>query len=197
MFSFTGSGGWLWVFRRRGSWWLCFRRPTIAERFDNAGGMMSVDETLMCSFQVRKMFLRSPKVLLVLLSAVLQCAVHFACSGTCSSHQKNAAIGKQCNIYCKTHQVTLWKGAAIAGIDCTSFTRRKVRSSVLLAIARKTTWTSSQFFAKTGRFYQQELCMFSDFEAVREEGEVSVRGAEQRPTGGHAPSRAGAGKPKK
>lgn len=31
-----------------------FSAPNYCGEFDNAGGMMSVDETLMCSFQVRK-----------------------------------------------------------------------------------------------------------------------------------------------
>ena len=30
-----------------------FSAPNYCGEFDNAGGMMSVDETLMCSFQVR------------------------------------------------------------------------------------------------------------------------------------------------
>lgn len=32
-----------------------FSAPNYCGEFDNAGAMMSVDETLMCSFQVRKM----------------------------------------------------------------------------------------------------------------------------------------------
>lgn len=32
-----------------------FSAPNYCGEFDNAGGMMSVDETLMCSFQVRKL----------------------------------------------------------------------------------------------------------------------------------------------
>jgi serine/threonine-protein phosphatase PP1 catalytic subunit len=31
-----------------------FSAPNYCGEFDNAGGMMSVDETLMCSFQVRR-----------------------------------------------------------------------------------------------------------------------------------------------
>ena len=31
-----------------------FSAPNYCGEFDNAGGMMSVDETLMCSFQVRQ-----------------------------------------------------------------------------------------------------------------------------------------------
>ena len=31
-----------------------FSAPNYCGEFDNAGGMMSVDETLMCSFQVRE-----------------------------------------------------------------------------------------------------------------------------------------------
>jgi len=31
-----------------------FSAPNYCGEFDNAGAMMSVDETLMCSFQVRK-----------------------------------------------------------------------------------------------------------------------------------------------
>ena len=31
-----------------------FSAPNYCGEFDNAGGMMSVDETLMCSFQVKK-----------------------------------------------------------------------------------------------------------------------------------------------
>jgi len=42
-----------------------FSAPNYCGEFDNAGAMMSVDETLMCSFQVRKRqntgFLRSWK----------------------------------------------------------------------------------------------------------------------------------------
>ena len=33
-----------------------FSAPNYCGEFDNAGGMMSVDETLMCSFQVRRDF---------------------------------------------------------------------------------------------------------------------------------------------
>ena len=33
-----------------------FSAPNYCGEFDNAGGMMSVDETLMCSFQVRNHF---------------------------------------------------------------------------------------------------------------------------------------------
>lgn len=32
-----------------------FSAPNYCGEFDNAGGMMSVDETLMCSFQVREL----------------------------------------------------------------------------------------------------------------------------------------------
>lgn len=32
-----------------------FSAPNYCGEFDNAGGMMSVDETLMCSFQVNKL----------------------------------------------------------------------------------------------------------------------------------------------
>ena len=32
-----------------------FSAPNYCGEFDNAGGMMSVDETLMCSFQVRNL----------------------------------------------------------------------------------------------------------------------------------------------
>ena len=32
-----------------------FSAPNYCGEFDNAGGMMSVDETLMCSFQVRRL----------------------------------------------------------------------------------------------------------------------------------------------
>ena len=35
-----------------------FSAPNYCGEFDNAGGMMSVDETLMCSFQVRKTLLQ-------------------------------------------------------------------------------------------------------------------------------------------
>ena len=38
-----------------------FSAPNYCGEFDNAGGMMSVDETLMCSFQV--MFERVTKIL--------------------------------------------------------------------------------------------------------------------------------------
>ncbi len=34
-----------------------FSAPNYCGEFDNAGGMMSVDETLMCSFQVRDLFI--------------------------------------------------------------------------------------------------------------------------------------------
>lgn len=33
-----------------------FSAPNYCGEFDNAGGMMSVDETLMCSFQVCRMY---------------------------------------------------------------------------------------------------------------------------------------------
>ena len=36
-----------------------FSAPNYCGEFDNAGAMMSVDETLMCSFQVRTFFLLS------------------------------------------------------------------------------------------------------------------------------------------
>jgi serine/threonine-protein phosphatase PP1 catalytic subunit len=35
-----------------------FSAPNYCGEFDNAGAMMSVDETLMCSFQILKVFLR-------------------------------------------------------------------------------------------------------------------------------------------
>ena len=40
-----------------------FSAPNYCGEFDNAGAMMSVDETLMCSFQVGDAFLRGPVVL--------------------------------------------------------------------------------------------------------------------------------------
>lgn len=39
-----------------------FSAPNYCGEFDNAGAMMSVDETLMCSFQVRTMSKRPPGV---------------------------------------------------------------------------------------------------------------------------------------
>lgn len=38
-----------------------FSAPNYCGEFDNAGGMMSVDETLMCSFQILKPADKKPK----------------------------------------------------------------------------------------------------------------------------------------
>lgn len=37
-----------------------FSAPNYCGEFDNAGAMMSVDETLMCSFQVKSFFIFQP-----------------------------------------------------------------------------------------------------------------------------------------
>ena len=42
-----------------------FSAPNYCGEFDNAGGMMSVDETLMCSFQVSIFFLSSHLLIFV------------------------------------------------------------------------------------------------------------------------------------
>ena len=39
-----------------------FSAPNYCGEFDNAGAMMSVDETLMCSFQVRFLFQKSEHI---------------------------------------------------------------------------------------------------------------------------------------
>jgi len=38
-----------------------FSAPNYCGEFDNAGGMMSIDETLMCSFQILKPSEKKPK----------------------------------------------------------------------------------------------------------------------------------------
>ena len=42
-----------------------FSAPNYCGEFDNAGAMMSVDETLMCSFQVRFLYLHPYHTLLL------------------------------------------------------------------------------------------------------------------------------------
>lgn len=48
-----------------------FSAPNYCGEFDNAGAMMSVDETLMCSFQILKVFLR----LLLRHYTLIQCSL--------------------------------------------------------------------------------------------------------------------------
>lgn len=43
-----------------------FSAPNYCGEFDNAGAMMSVDETLMCSFQILKVLLTDYNVLCVI-----------------------------------------------------------------------------------------------------------------------------------
>ena len=45
-----------------------FSAPNYCGEFDNAGGMMSVDETLMCSFQVLLRSLRNPQQIIATLT---------------------------------------------------------------------------------------------------------------------------------
>jgi serine/threonine-protein phosphatase PP1 catalytic subunit len=47
-----------------------FSAPNYCGEFDNAGAMMSVDETLMCSFQVRYLILCHVSVMLIFSSAI-------------------------------------------------------------------------------------------------------------------------------
>ena len=60
-----------------------FSAPNYCGEFDNAGGMMSVDETLMCSFQVNM----SPSLLLLLGSST-----HFTFSADPEAEREEGKI---------------------------------------------------------------------------------------------------------
>jgi len=60
MSSSSGGRGRLRIFAKRQLVTL-FSAPNYCGEFDNAGAMMSVDETLMCSFQILKPAEKKPK----------------------------------------------------------------------------------------------------------------------------------------
>jgi len=53
-----------------------FSAPNYCGEFDNAGGMMSVDETLMCSFQVIESFSLYSSLLLMNIPNLSRCVSH-------------------------------------------------------------------------------------------------------------------------